>query len=365
MVAILSRENFSSNDHLWSLSGNESEKNFVSSHQSQEKKTFEHRPLGLLKGDLVSDSYTSASEEAQPEIPQPLQEEQEILHEETLSFTEDQLKQQLAEAREEGDREASTRLKKDFESELHDLKKQQEEFFRLLAKSINDGDQLISQCASMAVKVGTLLARTELCLDQNVIESFIRRSIQATGQPEAEIFSIRAAESWRVYAPRIEAFLPKGVSLTFDESLQAGDLVLAAGEGGYFDLLEERLSDIEDQLKSIDKSTLVDKQSDSLKNFIDSTFNSDNPREASVTEPELAGELEENEPVSEGQFESAMDDASSNVEIQKLEIPSQTDRMTLEGEGAISGGSDSSAVKMIDGNEPQLDEESETQDEDK
>ena len=364
MVAILSRENFSSNDSLWSLSGNESGKGFVSSHRSQEKKTFEHRPLGILKGDLVSDSDTSAPEEAQPEIPQPLQEEQEILHEETLSFTEDQLKQQLVEAREEGEREASTRLKKDFESELHDLEKQQEEFFRLLAKSTNDGDQLISQCTSMAIKVGTLLARTELCLDQNVIESFIRRSIQSTGQPEAEIFSIRAAESWRVYASKIEAFIPKGVTLTFDKSLQAGDLIFAAGEGGYFDLLEERLSDIEDQLNSIDKSTLVDEQSNSLQNFIDSTFNSDDPREASVTEPQLAGVSEENEPVSEGQFESAFDDASSKEEMQNLEIPSQTDRMTLEGEGAISGASDSSAVKLIDGNEPQLDEESETGDED-
>ena len=46
-----------------------------------------------------------------------------------------------------------------------------------------------------------------------------------------------------------------------------------------------------------------------------------------------------------------------------MEIPSQTDRMTLEGEGAISDASDSSAVKSIDGSEPQLDEESETGDE--
>ena len=38
--------------------------------------------------------------------------------------------------------------------------------------------------------------------------------------------------------------------------------------------------------------------------------------------------------------------------------------MTLEGEGANSGASDSSAVKAIDGNEPQVDEESETGDED-
>ena len=359
MVAILSSKTFSSNDSLWSLSGNEAEKSFLSSHDGRSVKIFEHRPLAIPKEDIVSESDASNIEEPQPEILQPLEEEQNKVSEETLSLTEGQFKQQLTEAKEKAEREVSARLKKDFESELQEVKKQQEEFFQLLAESINDGDQLISQFTAMAMKVGTLLARTELCLDQNVIEAFIRESIKATGEPEVEIFSIRAAESWRAYATELEAFFPKGVTLVFDEGLQAGDLILAAGEGGYFDLLEERLSDIEDQLNAIDESTLADGKPNLFQQFIDSNFDNDNPDSTSETETS-----KENEPHLESSGESLLDDASSEIEKQNREIASQTDRMTLEGEGSIIDASDMPVDKAFEKNESMRDEEPETGEED-
>ena len=354
MVAILSSETFSSNDSLWSISGPEAEKTFVSSHESQEIKTFEHRPLTIPAVDVVPESDVSSIEETQAEIPQPIEEEQTKLTEETLSLTETQLNQQLTEAKQEAEREVSARLKKGFESELRGLKDQQKEFFQLIAKSLNDGEQLISQFTLMAVKVGTLLARTELCLDQNVIEAFIRKSIQATGKSEVEIFSIRAAESWRAYATELEAVIPEGVALVFDESLQAGDLILAAGEGGYFDLLEERLSDIEDQLNAIDQSSLVDEKSNVFQHFIDSTFNSD--ALDAVPIPEATKEIK---PHSESPIESVMDDVSSETDRPDPEVPSQTDRMTLEGEGAILDASDLSADKTLEEDAPSVDDQSE------
>ena len=359
MVAILSSETFSSNDSLWSTSGPEAEKTFVSSHESQEIKSFEHRPLAIPVVDVVPESDVSSIEETQVEALQPLEEEQTKLPEETLSLTETQLNQQLTETKQEAEREVTARLKEGFESELQELKKQQKEFFQLLANSLTDREQLISQFTLMAMKVGTLLARTELCLDQNGIEAFIRKSIQATGKSEVEIFSIRAAESWRAYATELEAFVPEGVALVFDESLQAGDLILAAGEGGYFDLLEERLSDIEDQLNAIDQSTLGDEKSDIFQHFIDSTFNNDDLDVAPT--PETTKEIN---PHSESPIESVTDDVSAEIDKQDPEVPSQTDRMTLEGEGAILDASDLSADKTLEEDAPSVDDQSEAGQED-
>ena len=355
MVAILSSGSFNPNDSLWSISGPDSDKSFITSNDNKEIKAFENRPLASSVKDVVTDVDENIIDETTLEILEPLEEGLDEVVEETLSLTETQLNQQLVEARQEVESEVSARLENSFQEELQALKTQQGEFFRLLAKNLNDGDQLLSQFTAMAIKVGTLLARTELCLDHRVIEEFISKSIKATGEPEGEIFSIRFAESWRPFASKLENLVPNGITLVFDETLQPGDLILAAGQGGYFDLLEERLNDIEGQLHAIDKSNLADEKIDIFQHIVDPTFEKDDSVSAKTAQP-----AEENSLSPESQVDSVVDDAFPENEPQ---VPLQTERMTLEGEEVSTETSEMSRDSAVEANEPPAAEDPENSEE--
>jgi hypothetical protein len=172
--------------------------------------------------------------------------------EKTVTFTESEYEQNLAQVKLDVEAHVTQTLQSVHEEKLKKLVDVQEKFFGSLKENLDRGDALVSEFVSLALKMGSLLARTQLTIDEEVIRGFVKSAVTGLDTNPANIFSIKVSSEWEELTNLISPQLPDGIDLVFDDDLRAGDAMLKAGHGGYFDLLTERINDIQSQLDSSD-----------------------------------------------------------------------------------------------------------------
>ena len=253
MEVILSSEVFNPNEMLWVQTNSLKKKNFHAEAGSSEGKPFKNKPLSNLLSEMIVENEKGLQDEA---VSEGYVAAEEIISDEpvekTVTFTEAEFEERLAKVKLDAETQLTEELGSTSKEELGRLGKQQEEFFRSLLENLNDGDALVSEFVSLALKMGALLARTQLTLDEEVIKSFVKSAVKGVETSAADIFSIKVSDSWETYRKSINTQLPESINLVFDDSLRPGDVILTAGQGGYFDLLNQRINDIQSQLDSID-----------------------------------------------------------------------------------------------------------------
>ena len=268
MEAILSSEGFNPNESLWAKDRSSSDKEFLVEKKEPGELYFEGKPLSSLIERLsaadekpveeaVLIDVGSVEDEAQLEEPS----------EPMVTLTESEYSANLAQVR----AETESRLREELDAkslvELNLLKERQEDFFRAVMESMA-GDTLAADIAALSVKIGAFLARTQLRLDENVVSLFIQSSIKSNELNEPDFVSVRLSDSWQAYRDAVNSSLPHGLGLIFDEALQPGDVVVSAGQGGYFDLLLDRVKMIEDQLSSLERPDSEEWLTRSLRQFV-------------------------------------------------------------------------------------------------
>ena len=249
----MSSEVFNVNETLWAVTSPLEGKDFLVEVGDSDEKNFESKPLSARISEIVTERESEPQDEA---LSETHVEAEEIFLDEpvekTVTLTESEFEETLAKVRRDTETDITEQLEISSKDELGRLGKQQEEFFRSLLDNLNHGDALVSEFVSLALKLGTLLARTQLTLDKEVIKSFVERAVKEGDTSAADIFSVKLSGSWETYRKSINTQLAENINIVFDDSLKPGDVILTAGQGGYFDLLDERIIDIQRQLDSID-----------------------------------------------------------------------------------------------------------------
>lgn len=319
MEVILSSEVFNPNETLWAKTRSLQGKDFLGEVGNSGEKNFESKPLSASRFEMVVESESELQDEALSDTHVAAEEiflDEPV--EKTVTLTEAEFEETLAKMKRDTETEITEQLGITSKDELGRLGRQQEEFFRSLLDNLNHGDALVSEFVSLALKVGALLARTQLTLDEEVIKRFVKSAVKGGDTADANIFSIKLSGSWKTYRESINTQLPENINLVFDDSLKPGDVILTAGQGGYFDVLNERINDIQRQLDSIDyrssEQTAIgffqesaDKNSDSS---IEEISQSNDELSRSASEQEDREDAEENEDSSTEQ-EIMNEDASS------------------------------------------------------
>ena len=346
MEVILSSEVFNANETLWAQTSPLQGKSFLVEVGDSGEKNFESKPLSARLSEIVTESESEPQDEALSEM--HVEAEEIFLDEpveKSVTLTEAEFEETLAKVRRDTETDITEQLGISSKDELGRLGKQQEEFFRSLLDNLNHGDALVSEFVSLALKLGTLLARTQLTLDEEVIKSFVKSAIKEGGTIAADIFSVKLSGSWETYRESVITQLPENTNLVFDDSLKPGDVILTAGQGGYFDLLGERINDIQLQLDSIDyrssEQTAIGFFQDSANKHSDSSVqetpqsNDEVPRSASELVGSVGAEESENSAADQGILnEGASSDGT------KTEDPSEEQRLESSIEGGQENGDD-------------------------
>lgn len=287
---ILSSEAFHRNEALWAKDRSLNPNEFLAEKKDAEVAFFEGKPLSSIEDKSVMDVEQQAEEAALIEISA---DEEETLPEEpaeeTVELTESEYNEKLAQARAETESGLKEVLEEKFKLELNQLHDQQTDFFRSILNNLTDGDSLVTDIVSLSLRIGELLARSQLQLDEKVVSQFIENSIMKSEFNESDFVSIRVSNEWQAYRTSLDGALPDGLSLLFDEGLNPGDIIVSAGQGGYFDLLKDRINIIEDQLNAIEYPDSNELLTDSMRQFV---------FESSSTESENLEQAEENPGVS-------------------------------------------------------------------
>ena len=289
----MSSEGFNPNEALWAKARSSPEKGFLIEEKESGELGFEGRPLSSLLDDALRAAEETVEEavlididlddkETQPEEPaEPM-----------VTLTEAQYASNLAQARAETESQLKEELDAKSLLELNQLKERQEQFFRAVIESMA-GDSLAADVAALSLKIGAFLARTQLRLDEKVVSMFVENSIKGNELSGSEFVSVRLSDSWQEYRTALNGRLPHGLALTFDESLHPGDLVVSAGQGGYFDLLRDRVKMIEAQLSSIEHPDSEEWLTDSLRQFFseDSLDGSEELDQPEIAQNDASDEL--------------------------------------------------------------------------
>ena len=265
---ILSSEVFNRNEALWAKDRSLNPNEFLAAKRNAEAAFFEGKPLASIEDKSVTDVEQQAEEAALIEI-SAVEEETlpEEPAEETVTLTESEYNEKLAQARAETESRLKEVLEEKFKLELNQLQDQQTDFFRSILNNLTDGDSLVTDIVSLSLRIGELLARSQLQLDEKVVLQFIEDSIMKSEFNESDFVSIRVSNQWQAYRDSLDGPLPDGLSLLFDETLKPGDIIVSAGQGGYFDLLKDRINIIEDQLNAIEYPGSSELLTDSMRQF--------------------------------------------------------------------------------------------------
>ena len=267
MGAILSSKEFSVNDRLWARLGRNREEDFSVTQRDLGGHAFEDKPLSSVNE--VSNSFV---EETLEEVLLTDEEvEESDISEETSELTITMLESEYQNNIEREKNEARSELRKELatkhELEMNTLIDQQKAFFETLIGSLED-TSVSTSIASLSLKLGELLARTQINLDETTITDFIQNSINEHQSVSSEFVTIRVSESWQQYVASLEERLPDGIDILLDETLHPGDLIVNAGQGGYYDLLEERIKNIQDQLRSVENTNSSEWLAESFREFL-------------------------------------------------------------------------------------------------
>ena len=264
----MSSEGFNPNEALWAKAGHSAENEFLVEQEESDGPFFEGKPLASLR-----ESSTAAVEEpAEEAVLIDIGEDEEVQPDEpaepTVTLTESEYNENLAQARAETESRVKEELEAKSRLELNQLKEQQAEFFHAVMESLTAGGSLTADVAALSLKIGAFLARAQLRLDEKIVLRFIESSMKGNEFNESDLVSIRLSNSWLDYRAALNGMLPEDLGLIFDETLQPGDVVVSAGQGGYFDLLKDRVKIIEDQLSSIEHPDSNEWLADSFRQFI-------------------------------------------------------------------------------------------------
>lgn len=301
MGAILSSKEFSVNDRLWARLGSNREEDFSVTQRDLGGHAFEDKPLSSVNE--VSNSFV---EETLEEVLLTDEEvEESDISEETSELTITMLESEYQNNIEREKNEARSELRKELatkhELEMNTLIDQQKAFFETLIGSLED-TSVSTSIASLSLKLGELLARTQINLDETTITDFIQNSINEHQSVSSEFVTIRVSESWQQYVASLEERLPDGIDILLDETLHPGDLIVNAGQGGYYDLLEERIKNIQDQLRSVENTNSSEWLAESFREFLssdnfldsESAIDSDSP-ETSIETDSYGSTIEDEE----------------------------------------------------------------------
>ena len=249
----MSRGAFNSNDGLWRKKNSSEGKSFLETVVNPEGKIFESKPLSSPPLKITIEDEPKKQNEAPDET--YVAAEEVFLdepEEKTVTFTESEYEQNLAKVKLDVEAHVTQTIELASKKKLEKLVDVQEKFFGSLKENLDRGDALVTEFVSLALKMGSLLARTQLTLDEGVIRGFVKSAVAGLDTNPANIFSIKVSRDWEELTNLISPQLPEGIDLIFDDALKPGDAILKAGQGGYFDLLTERINDIQSQIDSLD-----------------------------------------------------------------------------------------------------------------
>ncbi len=180
-----------------------------------------------------------------------------------------ELDERLAEARRDGSveaersaRQASDLARAEFDQRLSELS------LRLDA-SLDNQRQLMAGVVELALKIGELLARTELKVSKDAVEQFVQGAVTIAELANSQSYTLSASPAWRSFLENSDFGRLENVSLVFDHSLEVGDLKLIAGEGGHFDLMRDRIDQINSQLRSGLETSAISNVEDALRKVVE------------------------------------------------------------------------------------------------
>ena len=224
-----------------------------------------------------------------------------------VSFTESEYQAQIRDKVAEAESALRNELEAEFRNQVEHLSSQQSVFFEKVIDALRD-ENLTSEIVAIALKIGSLLARAQLRLDESVVADFVDTSLKRLELQDSKTVSVQMSKDWEGFLEALNDCRPEGYEFTYEETLRPGDMVVTAGNSGYFDFLHERLEEIEDQLssKKASKNTqgLIDLLQDSIREAVADKSDSlaiqaiANSTSSDVSEgPSLQGAGSENDPV--------------------------------------------------------------------
>ena len=269
MGAILSSKEFSVNDRLWARLGRSREEDFSVTQRDPGGHAFEDKPLSSVNE--VSNTFVEETLEEVLLTDEEVEESDisEEISELTITMLESEYQNNIEREKNEARSELRKELATTHELQMNTLIDQQNAFFETLIGSLED-TSVSTSIASLSLKLGELLARTQINLDETTIADFIQNSINEHRSVSSEFVTIRVSESWQQYVASLEERLPDGIDILLDETLHPGDLIVNAGQGGYYDLLEERIKNIQDQLRSVENTNSSEWLAESFREFLSS-----------------------------------------------------------------------------------------------
>ena len=249
----MSKTSFSANSGLWGKSRNLDGSTFQPDELRNEGSVFEVKPISsagdevdMAEEDLVEEveliedaALDSASFEAESLVPdEPL-----------VSFTQSEYESHLREKSAETELRVREQLEAEFKGELGRLSSRQSDFFEAVIDAVRS-DNLTAEIASFALKIGSFLARSQLKIDESVISDFVSATLADLDHRDIQDISVQVSREWQSYLATVNEKQESGVKFTYEDTLGPGDIIVKAGNSGYLDLLQERIDNIEDQLRS-------------------------------------------------------------------------------------------------------------------
>lgn len=271
----MSSDSFTANDTLWTRTRSSDDRVFRRDRKSNEGSGFDARPLSYLAVEEKSIEYSVAEEVVLVEQEQPGQlaaEDAAIEPAEPLvSFTESEYQAQIRDKVAEAESALRNELEAEFRNQVEHLSSQQSVFFEKVIDALRD-ENLTSEIVAIALKIGSLLARAQLRLDESVVADFVDTSLKRLELQDSKTVSVQMSKDWEGFLEALNDCRPEGYEFTYEETLRPGDMVITAGDSGYFDFFHARLEEIEDQLssKKASKNTqgLIDLLQDAIREAV-------------------------------------------------------------------------------------------------
>lgn len=268
----MSSDSFTANDTLWTRTRSSDDRVFRRDRKNNEGSGFDSRPLSYLAVEEKSIEYSVAEEVVLVEQEQPgqLAAEDAVIEpaEPLVSFTESEYQAQIRDKVAEAESALRNELEAEFRNQVEHLSSQQSVFFEKVIDALRD-ENLTSEIVAIALKIGSLLARAQLRLDESVVADFVDTSLKRLELQDSKTVSVQMSKDWEGFLEALNDCRPEGYEFTYEETLRPGDMVVTAGDSGYFDFFHARLEEIEDQLssKKASKNTqgLIDLLQDSIR----------------------------------------------------------------------------------------------------
>lgn len=275
MEEILSSGSFTANDALWTRTRSPDDRTFRRDRKNNEGSGFDARPLSYLAVEEKSIEYPVAEEVVLvgQEQPGQLAAEDPVIEpaEPLVSFTESEHQAHIRDKVAEAESALRNELEAEFRNQVEHLSSQQSIFFEKVVDALRD-ENLTSEIVAIALKIGSLLARAQLRLDESVVADFVDTSLKRLELQDSKTVSVQMSKDWEGFLEALNDCRPEGYEFTYEETLRPGDMVVIAGDSGYFDFFHERLEEIEDQLSSKKASQntqgLIDLLQDSIREAV-------------------------------------------------------------------------------------------------